>query len=110
MISTVGLKLVAKSCLCWPIWSGVEAAIVLISQKKNHTEVWLSVRPSWWCMVCLVWFRDEALNALKKWPPEQLSMEKMMKKMNNLFFYCLGKKEHRFDKNTSFYKNKMMSF
>jgi len=61
-------------------------------------------------MVCLVWFRDEVLNASKKWPPEQLSMEKMMKKMNNLFFYCLGKKEHRFDKNTSFYKNKMMSF
>jgi len=40
-------------------------------------------------MVCLVWFRDEALNALKKWPPEQLSMEKMMKKMNNLFFFTV---------------------
>jgi hypothetical protein len=27
-------------------------------------------------MVCLVWLRDEALNALKRWSPEQLSDEK----------------------------------
>jgi len=46
------------------------------SARKNHTEVWSSVRSSWWCMVCLVWLRDEALNALKRWSPEQLSDEK----------------------------------
>jgi len=27
-------------------------------------------------MVCLVWLRDEALNVLKRWSPEQLSDEK----------------------------------
>jgi hypothetical protein len=28
----------------------------------------------------MVWLIDEALNALKRWPPEQLLGEKMMKK------------------------------
>jgi hypothetical protein len=32
----------------------------------------------------MVWLIDEALNALKKWQLEQLSGEKMMKKMTNI--------------------------
>ena len=71
-------------------------------------------------MVCLVWLRDEALNALKRWSPEQLSDEKNDKEDEQyhttcrlvclFFLYYLGKTQRRFDQNASFHLNKTASF
>jgi len=35
-----------------------------------------TISGSCWCIVCLIWLGDEALNALKIWPSEQLSSGK----------------------------------
>jgi hypothetical protein len=70
-------------------------------------------------MVCLVWLRDEALNALKRWSPEQLSDEKndeedeqyqTTRRLVYSFFYYLGKNQRCFGQNVSFHLNKMASF
>jgi hypothetical protein len=67
--------LTTQGYLSWPLWGSVEAAVIQ-SAKKNYIGVWSSIRPSCWCIVCLIWLGDEALNALKIWPSEQLSSGK----------------------------------
>jgi hypothetical protein len=83
IIRTVDLKLSLWTVRFWQLkatWVGLfgEASRPLWCQsaKKNYIGVWSSIRPSCWCIVCLVWLGDEALNALKMWPSEQLSSGK----------------------------------
>jgi hypothetical protein len=55
----------------------------LIGQKGPHWGV-VRCQAIVWCKFCEIWWRDEALNALRKKPHEHLSKRLMMKKMNNL--------------------------
>jgi len=87
-IQTISSKLSSWAIRFWQLkaaWVdlfGVASRLLCCqSARKNHIKVWSSVRPSFWCMV---WLIDEALNVLKMWPPEQLSGDKMMKKMTNI--------------------------
>jgi len=54
-----------------------------IGQKGPHYGV-VRRQAIVWCKFCEIWWRDEALNALRKRPHKHLLRRLMMKKMNNL--------------------------
>jgi hypothetical protein len=54
--------------------------VLSIGQKESYQGM-IKCQAIIWFMV---WLIDEALNVLKMWPPEQLSGDKMMKKMTNI--------------------------
>jgi len=103
--------LTTQGYLGWPFWNGAKAVVMSIDQKEPYRGM-VTCQALCWRMVFLVWLRNEALNALKRWSSEYLSGGGMMKKINSIkqhivYLSFIGSKQCYFGQNTSFQLNEM---